>query len=372
MKLTLTGNPSAVLRSAALAAGSVLPVPAGCDNAESVSTYSAPKEAPPVAQAADAGGKAADAPIQWKAPEGWKTLPAKEMRYAAFEVSPEHPEVILTVIPLPREANPLLANVRRWQTQVGLPESSEADLPKVATRIEIPPDAAADTVDLQGKDPKTGNPVRMLAAIAPHDDQAWFIKLLGPADVVGKQKEKFDAFIRSIQFHAHDDHAGHAHAPGEPHKEGDGHDHGHDHGPAKDVKLEWTALPEGWAEDKVTQQFRLHTIKVGTGEQAGDLAVTRMSVQQAGPLMDNINRWRRSVGLPDTADPSAHQAKDLTIAGRPGFAIEVKGPEKTVLTGLTEAGRQLWFFKLTGPSALVEAQRGSFESFLRTVRFAGE
>ncbi len=40
----------------------------------------------------------------------------------------------------------------------------------------------------------------MLAAIVPHAGAAWFFKLAGPADAVGKHAEAFDTLIKSVTF----------------------------------------------------------------------------------------------------------------------------------------------------------------------------
>jgi hypothetical protein len=36
-----------------------------------------------------------------------------------------------------------------------------------------------------------------LGAIFLHDERSWFVKLMGPADLVGKQQSAFDAFTDS-------------------------------------------------------------------------------------------------------------------------------------------------------------------------------
>src|SRR5688500_18915102 len=138
---------------------------------------------------------------------------------------------------------------------------------------------------------------------------------MGPADVVAAQKANFDAFIRSIQFHAH----------------GHDHDHGHKHAPAKVQKLAWAALPAGWAEDKTEKKFRIHSFKVEQGGETADLAVTRIAFEQAGSMMDNVNRWRTSIGLEATTDPKAHEPKQAVVAGRDGARIDVKGGDKSVI-----------------------------------------
>src|SRR5947207_1498081 len=65
-------------------------------------------------------------------------------------------------------------------------------------RSEPPRGDEASVVDLIG--PKESGGQRILGALLPHEDRVWFFKLAGPSDKVGAQKEKFEAFLRSIQF----------------------------------------------------------------------------------------------------------------------------------------------------------------------------
>ena len=61
------------------------------------------------------------------------------------------------------------------------------------------PAGKATLVDLTGPE-QGGKPAqRMLAALVDTDQRVWSIKLLGPADVVGPQKPKFEAFVKSIR-----------------------------------------------------------------------------------------------------------------------------------------------------------------------------
>jgi hypothetical protein len=287
------------------------------------------------------------------------------MRYATFQVSADHPDVELSVIPLPLNANPLLPNVNRWEEeQLGLPKTPEAELSKVVTTVKLADGTSADTVDLTGKDAKTGKPARLLAARVPHDDRAWFFKLMGSPEVVGAQKANFDALIASIAFHSHD--AGPSASAAAPPAEAGS--PGVDAGAP--VKLAWDKLPDGWTEEKIDKPFRVHTFQVKQGADVAEVAVTPMTREQAGSILDNINRWRGSVGLPPTEDPQLHRERQATVAGRTGFRIDVKGPEKSVFVGLTSAGDRLWFIKMTGPNKLMDAQSETFDAFLSAVRFA--
>ena len=346
---------------------------AGCDDSKNsaIQTYDAPRDvsAPAQTVAAAITPQAHDeAPLQWKVPEGWKRMPDRQMRYATFQVSPaDHPEVELSVIPLPLQVNPLLPNVNRWEDQLGLPKTAEADLSKVVTPVKLADGSTADVVDLTGKDAKTGQPSRLLGARVPHDEQAWFFKLMGPPEVVGAQKGNFDALIKSIEFHSHEPGVPATASASPPAQAG---------GPVKpeasagSVKLAWDKLPDGWTEEKVEKPFRANTFQVKQGNDVAEVAVTPMTREQAGSILDNINRWRNSIGLPSTEDPSLHRERPATVASRPGFRIDVKGPDKSVYVGLTSVGDRLWFFKMTGPNALMEAQSASFDAFLGAVRFA--
>lgn len=180
----------------------------GCDRQDQqIRVYRAPKQPPPATQLAapplakseaDAPSAESESPIAWTVPEGWEKLPAQQMRFAAFRVSQEHPDVVLTVIPLGPEAGELLPNVNRWRQQLGLPPVSQQDLDKMVRRKQVD-GLPVDLVDLSG--PATANPpMRMLAAILPHAGRVWFFKLVGQADVVSRQQQAFEAFIDSVHF----------------------------------------------------------------------------------------------------------------------------------------------------------------------------
>ena len=152
----------------------------GCDRGDQIVAYSAPKESAkpaasvndgmptlPAAQPQAAQGE----PIDWTVPAGWKRLPGNDMRYASFQIWPDHPDVLLSIVPL-GGGEDLLANVNRWEGQVGLPASKETELPKEVQRLTID-DTTVDLIDLLA--PETANPrLRMFAAIVPRPDRTWF------------------------------------------------------------------------------------------------------------------------------------------------------------------------------------------------------
>jgi hypothetical protein len=49
--------------------------------------------------------------------------------------------------------------------------------------------------------------------------------------------------------------------------------------------------------------------------------------------------------------------------------IDVTGTQVRLITGWTRHGTEAWFFKLTGPDALLGAEKAKFTAFLESVRF---
>jgi hypothetical protein len=119
-------------------------------------------------------------------------------------------------------------------------------------------------------EPETSAPARMLAAIVPHQDQAWFFKLTGAPDAAEAKGEEFQAFLKSISF-----------SGGEA------------------AKPTWQ-LPAEW-RDEGGSGMRLATIRIGSGDESLELSVTTLPMS-AGDLdeycLANINRWRGQLQLP--------------------------------------------------------------------------
>jgi hypothetical protein len=139
-------------------------------------------------------------PITYDVPAGWEELPASGFRVAAFRVRDGDRTADVTVIPLGGQAGGLLANVNRWRGEVGLPDITEAQLAKEAKEIGGTGNLKGFTVDLLGPESAGANRKRTLGAIFLHDERSWFVKLMGPADLVGKQQSAFDAFVKSLRF----------------------------------------------------------------------------------------------------------------------------------------------------------------------------
>ena len=378
-------------RAAACCAAAVLL--GACDREAPVRAYRAPKEVAVRVASTPAAGPGASASAgmpTWTVPAGWMPLPPDQFRKAAFALSPDHPEAIVTVVPLDAEAGGLGANIARWQGQLGLPPFPPAEAEKLATHQDIN-DLHVDRVDLLGPEtppPPAKTRQRMLAAIIPSGGKTWFFKLTAPADVAEAQKANFDAFVNSIRFGASENPAaavadgGDTRNPAPPPPSESG------NVAAAPARLTWGALPPGWTAAPAPQPPRVATIKVeGSGGSAGqqaELAVTKFPGTAVGSFGDNINRWRGQLGLAPAADTSAYAPEMLTLGGEQWAVVEVVGEDnpgapgsaQRILVGMTTPGGQaapeIWFFKLQGPSKLVAEQRPAFEKFIESVKFTAE
>ena len=106
---------------------------------------------------------------------------------------------------------------------------------------------------------------RMLAAIIPHAEQAWFFKLSGPNEMLRGLSSVFSDFIESVRI------------------------------PADEPTWE---LPQGWTRTP-GNQARFATILIDTEDEPLELSVTQLPKMPDDTqlLLQNINRWRGQMQL---------------------------------------------------------------------------
>jgi len=107
---------------------------------------------------------------------------------------------------------------------------------------------------------------RMLAAIIPHSELAWFFKLSGPNETLAGLTETFFEFIDTVRI--------------------------------SDDEPTWD-LPSGWVRTPGSQT-RFATIQISSQDEPLDLSVTRLPkmADETQLLLQNINRWRGQLQLP--------------------------------------------------------------------------
>jgi hypothetical protein len=343
-----------------------------CDRPDEIRTYTAPKESatpPPAMSGAPAAAPApqGDPQATWTVPAGWTRLPDVAQRIAGFSVSPDDPQTIATLTVMGK-SYPLIADVNRWEGQLGMPPSGEDALPKLSRQADIN-GRTVTFVDLQAAAPAEGTKDaarRMLVAIVPNGEERWYVKLTGGTATIAGQVEAFMAFTASLQFGQATPPQAQPQAPvtaeqalaSEP------------------MVLEGHAIPEGWVQAPPKPMRELSFLTPADASGSAEVIVSRLS-RQFGSLPDNINRWRGQVGLPPLPADQMPQPQVIRIANDafPAAAYDFTGPAQGEKPGLrmrvvySVIGPEVWFFKLQGSAAAVESQGPAFDTFLNSLVF---
>lgn len=130
--------------------------------------------------------------------------------------------------------------------------------------------------------------------------------------------------------------------------------------------LTWTA-PANWTP-KALGSMRKGSFSVkGDGGEA-DLSITAFPGATGG-LEANLNRWRGQVGLPPVSAEEVTAAVEKFEANNLQFiVVDYAGNGSRLLGAVVPYGGNSWFFKLTGPDALVANQKAAYLEFLRSVK----
>jgi hypothetical protein len=89
-----------------------------------------------------------------------------------------------------------------------------------------------------------------------------------------------------------------------------------------------------------------------------------------GGDLANVNRWRGQIELPPVAESElAPMVTKITAGPKTIQMIDCTGPKVRCAVGWVSHGGHTWFFKLTGPDALVGTEKAKFAAFLESVRF---
>lgn len=136
--------------------------------------------------------------IQCTPPDEWSPGRVDGMRKEAYSVEREGQRVEITVIDLTADVAELLPNVNRWRQQVQLEETTAEALASEMKAFHAGA-AVGNYVELIG--PETAEPRQtILAVVALHSGRAWFFKLIGDTKLAAEERERFESFVRSVQF----------------------------------------------------------------------------------------------------------------------------------------------------------------------------
>jgi hypothetical protein len=257
-------------------------------------------------------------PITWTAPAGCRQAPdAKEGRYATFHLGAEDHPLELTVTALGKAglAGSVLANVNRWRGQLGLKPITANEIAKETRQVQLD-GAIATVVDITG----TGS--GKMTQRPPFADQVPGLPEADPE-------------------------------PGAP---------------TYKTPPDWHEIPP--------RPPRVAAFRVVADGVAAEVTVMHFP-GDVGGLLNNVNRWRKEVGLPPIeADQLANDVRRLDVSGAQASYVDLVGPEgagrRRTLAVSVPRGGQTWFFKMHGPADFVASQKTAFEAFMASVHFPAD
>jgi hypothetical protein len=364
----------------------------GCKD-RSITTYRIPKEpdsAPEQAAAPAAAPASSEPGLRWNAPAGWQQQAVSGMRIGSFLVpGTEGASADVSVISFPGTGGDDLANVNRWREQVHLPAIGADALPSQLQNLQTSAGTFA-FADIGGAASGDKPPERLLGAWIRQGGRVWFFKMIGPADVVGAQKDNFLAFLKSVTPAEASQEALPALRPGMAaantndlprpaaampampaevpamvSSPGGNAMNSIPVATSASVSLVWQA-PSDW-QNKPGSAMRKGSYAIGGAE----LAITAFP-GDVGGVLANINRWRGQVGLDPIDEAGLAQATQSLDSNGLHFVVVDAGPASAggqrILAALLPWQASTWFFKLQGPDDAVAKAKPEFLSFLKTVK----
>jgi hypothetical protein len=135
------------------------------------------------------------------------------------------------------------------------------------------------------------------------------------------------------------------------------------------------ATPAGWQKKPLSQLRAASLTAPGPDKESADVSVIPLPV--VGRDMDLVNLWRSQVNLPPTSDPAAvAEATPVTIGAEQGRLFRYVSTEpmigkfrQQILVATLVRGTTTWFFRIVGPTELVDSQRTKFLEFLKSISF---
>ena len=345
----------------------------GCSR-EDISVYRVPKETNQVVAARPeaghmAGGMggphsaAASKPeIRWtQLPAGWKAreLAVGSMRAASFTAeSSDGQQVEVAVTPFVGVTGIEAGSLNMWRGELGLPEASGAEAESGGQKVPVGAEEGS-LYEFGGS--KQGQKSRIVGAIVKRPGVTWFFKMSGSDAPVVEQKAAFGKFLRSVSFvegsgamMAAASAANKIPAPADT------------GGPAKP---KWDAPAHWQLQPGKTMVVASYAISSEGGK--AEIAISSFP-GDVGGLSANIARWRGQIGLKSASEADVSKlASPLDVNGTSATLVDmVNDATGTRLTAviLPHAGMS-WFFKMTGPDAVVTKEKAAFIKFVQSVKF---
>ena len=287
----------------------------------------------------------------WDLPKGWKQLPPARFRDGNFGVGDERVDCYLSV--LSGGGGGVAANLTRWRGQMGLAPMTKEEFSGLQGIPVLGRNGVL--IEIDGSFTARGEPLegyRMLGAIVEHDGKVVTVKMVGPADAVGAERDRFLSLVRSLRPAASERRAPSGDSTG----------------------FTWHA-PEGWTEKKASR-FRLVTFAPKDDDRTECyLAVLTGAI---GDAKTSVNRWRGDMGEPVIDQAAFDALPEVEVLRRPSRFVEITGTYTDHMGGNTREGYMLLgivcelergslFAKMIGPEKTVRRERGNFIRFVKSI-----
>lgn len=143
-------------------------------------------------------------------------------------------------------------------------------------------------------------------------------------------------------------------------------------------------IPQGWQAETPSSSMRLAEYRLPSNSGDVTLAVFHFAQGQGGSVDANIERWLGQFQQPDGGgSKEAARLWRAQVDGMSVHMVDVAGTfsvgamaggsgeplaDYRMLGAIVESPRGLYVFKLTGPASSVENWRGSFSSYIESMR----
>ena len=139
-----------------------------------------------------------------------------------------------------------------------------------------------------------------------------------------------------------------------------------------DIADQYTPLPEykvpkSWEEADL-DEFSAAAYNTGSGQETTRVTVT----QTAGGanFSDQLNRWRRQLGLPPLEEGQLMDEIEIIKMGEvPAAFVQFDGQADSIAGALATTKDGMWFFKMRGSTSTVRKELKRMKSFCLSVRF---
>ena len=295
------------------------------------------------------------------APPEWKRRDPSALRQLSYQIDGEEgTSADISLIILRGAAGRDLDNINRWREEQGLGPIDPAAMDQMVEKFTTPAGSAM-ALDIDGL-PQGANPLtngRLVAAIVTRGGDGWFFRMRGNAELTAAHKQAFLEWVKSVKPVEQDGEQMQTTAPSVSSVAGGG----------KDGLVTWQT-PDGWTPDPNASTMRYATLVVrGAGNAKAELAVTRFPGDVGGDL-DNVNRWRGQIGLPAVTETELPALVRQVSAGPKTFSlVDFTHNGRRLAAGWTRHGENTWFFKFSGPDAVVGAEMANFTALLESICF---